>query len=88
MIFHEINEAKRVAEIGRHRFEIAIIDAEQHVTGVGEADVGADFEKGIHLVDFDEGGHFEFGCENEKIDEETFGEGVGDEEDGICPGSA
>ncbi len=53
-----------MAEVGGHGFEITIIDAEQHVAGVWESDMGSNFEEGVHIVDFDEGGHFEFGCEN------------------------
>ena len=72
-----------MVEVGGHGAEVAIVDAEQAVAGVGEADVGADAEQGVDVVDFDEGGELQLGGEDEQVDELALGETICDEEDGV-----
>lgn len=87
-VVDEFGEPEGVGEVDAHGGEVAVVDAEEGVGGVGEADVGLDAEEFVEPVDFEEDGHAELLGEDEEVDEVGLAEAFGDEEDGIGAGGA
>ena len=57
-----------MVEVGGHGGEVAVVDAEQAVASVREADVRADLEEGVDGVYLDECGELQLRGEDEEVD--------------------
>lgn len=71
-----------------HTGEVAVIDAQQGVRGMGKADVWPDAHEILHGMDFQENGEAELVRQDHHVDDLAFTQAFGDEEDGIGTGNA
>ena len=77
-----------MVEIDLHAGKVAIVDAQEAVTGVGEAHVRADAQEIVETVDLEQHGELELLGEDLHIDDFGFREAFGDEQHSIGTGGA
>ncbi len=65
--------------VGGHCLQVAVVDAQHHVTRVWEADMWAYLEQVFNVVYFDQGSHLEFGSQDEHVNQPGLTEAFGDE---------
>lgn len=83
-IFDELGQSEGVSEIGFEGAQVPVVDTEEAILLMGEADdVVADADEVLHVMHFEEDCEVEFDGEDLEVDDLGGIEAFGDEEDGV-----
>ena len=75
-------------EVGLHGLQVAVVDAQQRVAGVGEADVVADLQQPVDVMGLDDGRHVQLAGQDHHVQQMAFLDHVGDEQQGVGAGGS